>query len=261
MALGKGKMKTKTKTKAKAKGKRPAKKSVAPKKKFNAGDFASCSVVRTLAPAQMNAMYSFDNFILADFQRAADISRNYQHYRMSGIRLTWKPSYDTFNNALGAPPLQKPYLYYMIDKAGAFPDNITLEGLKQAGARPHRFDESPVSAIWRPSVLTEDLNAAGAASATQYKVSPWLSTNANATNPGAWNPSRVVHQGIKWYIEEFSASTTAVQLEVEIQFQFKKPLFPSLAAVPAKGIQYAVIDQSPDGVEGGSDGMTMPIPT
>lgn len=252
------------------KGKKSAPKKTAPKtkrpmkkrqfkSKTNTGDFASCSVVRSLVPAQMNAMYSVDNIQLADFQRAVAISQNYQHYRISGVRITYKPSYDTFNNALGAPPLQKPNLYYMIDKAGAIPDNVTLEGLKQMGARPVRFDEKPVSVTWRPSVLTEDLNTAGAASATQYKVSPWLSTNANATNPGVWAPSRVAHQGLKWYIEEFSASVTAVQWEIELQFQFKKPLFPSLSAIPSKTMEYAVIDQSPDGVEGGSDGITIPL--
>lgn len=250
---------TKTKPKAKKSTKPRAKKALVPKSKTNAGDFASCTVIRTLAGGRMNAMFAYDNFILADFNRAVAISENYQHYRMSGITLRFKPTYDIFSAALGAPPMQKPNLYYMIDKAGAIPDNVTLEGLKQMGARAHAYDEKPVNVTWRPSVLTEDLNAAGAASATQYKVSPWLSTNANATNPGVWAPSRVVHQGIKWFIEEASGSATAVNLEVEIQFQFKKPLFPSLAAVPAEGIKYAVIDASPDGIEGGSDGITIPL--
>lgn len=227
------------------------------KAKRNTPDFASCSVTRTLVPARMNAAFAFDNFALQDYQRAAGISQYYQHYRISSIKLTWKPAYDTFSQAT---VLQKPNLYYMIDKAGAIPDNFTLEGLKQMGARPHSFDENPVTATWRPSVLTEDLNLAGAASATQYKVSPWLSTNANATNAGAWGPSTVAHQGIKWYIEEPSGSATAVQMEVELQFQFKKPLMPSLAAVPALGLQYAVIDASPDGIEGGSDGLTISLP-
>ena len=32
----------------------------------------------------------------------------------------------------------------MIDKAGAIPTNITLEGLKQMGAKPQALDEKPV---------------------------------------------------------------------------------------------------------------------
>lgn len=255
MAPRKDKKMTKPRKTTKPRGK----KALVPKSKTNAGDFASCTVIRTLAGGRMNAMFAYDNFILADFNRASSIAENYQHYRISGITLRFKPAYDTFSAALGGPPMQKPNLYYMIDKAGAIPDNVTLEGLKQMGARAHAFDEKPVTVTWRPSVLGEDLNAAGAASAARYQVSPWLSTNFNATNPGPWAPSRVVHQGLKWFIEEASGSATGVQIDVEVQFQFKKPLFPSLAAVPAAGIQYAVLDASPDGVEGGSDGITIPL--
>lgn len=250
-------------TKAKKTSKPRVRRGRVGKSKNNAGDFASCSVKRTLVGGRMNQQFAYDSFSLQDYARAAGISQYYQHYRMSGISVTWKPTYDTYSSALVAPgapgPLQKPNLYYMIDKAGAIPDNFTLEGLKQMGAKAHAFDEKPVTATWRPSVLQEDLNLAGAASATQYKVSPWLSTNANATNPGAWAPSTVAHQGLKWYIEEPSGSATAVLVEVEIQFQFKKPLMPSLAANPALGLQYAVVDASPDGVEGGTDGITIPL--
>lgn len=238
------------------KGKTRQKNTVASKSKTNVHEFAACSVTRSLAPGRFNAMFAFDNFALQDYQRAAGIAQYYQHYRITGIKVTWKPAYDTYSQAT---ILQKPNLYYIIDKAGAIPDNITLEALKQMGARPHAFDERPIFASWRPSVLTEDLNLAGAASATQYKVSPWLSTNANATNPGLWAPSTVAHQGIKWYIEEASGSATAVQMEVELQFQFKKPLLPSLANASAGGLVYAVLDASPDGVEGGSDGITIPL--
>lgn len=225
------------------------------KKRNNVADKASCSVVRTLAPANTNQMYAYDNFQLADFQRASDIARNYQRFRMTGIKLTWKPVYDTYS---AATPQQKPNLYYIIDKSGSIPDNVTLEALKQAGARPHRFDEKPLSATWKPSVLNETLNVAGAASASGYKVSPLLATNGNATNPGLWILSTVAHQGIKWYMEAGGAAQT-LNMEVEIQFEFFKPIYPTLAAAPALGLVYAKLDASPDGVEGGTDGITVPL--
>jgi len=239
--------------KAKSTKPRRGRKGVARKSKTNVSEFASCSVVRTLTAGVTNQNYSYDSFQLQDYQRAAGIAQYYQHYRMTGITLRLKPAYDTYSQAT---LLQKPNLYYMIDKAGAIPDNFTLEGLKQAGARPYAFDEKPRSITWAPSVLQEDLNTAGAASATQYKVSPWLSTNGNATNPGAWVPSTVAHQGIKWYVEQ-AGGNSAILLEVEIQFQFKKPLMPLLSGPQAVGLSFAVLDNSPDGVEGGSDGITL----
>lgn len=235
---------------------RPAAKKARKSKTKNVADKASCSVSRTLDPARYvtNAMYAFDNFQLADFNRASDIGKCYQRFRMTGVRVTWKPVYDTYS---GATLQQKPNLYYIIDKSGSLPDNITLEALKQSGARPHRFDEGPLSVMWKPSVLNETLNAVGAASASGFKVSPLLATNGNATNPGLWIPSTVAHQGLKWYMEAGGAAQT-LQIEVEVQFEFFKPIYTILqAGVPAMGLMYAVQDNSPDGIEGGTDGITL----
>lgn len=221
----------------------------------NVNDYAGCTVTRTVAPCVTNQMYSYDGFILADYNRAVQIAGGYQRFRMTGITVTWKPAYDTYSQATIA---QKPYLYSMVDRSGAIPDNITLEALKQMGAKPRSFDEGPLTVTFKPATLAEELNNAGANSAAGYKVSPWLTTNGNATNVGAWIPSTVAHQGIKWYIDQ-AGGTTAVNVEVKVQFEFCKPLLPSLASVPALGLTYAKLDSSPDGVEGGSDGITIPL--
>lgn len=253
MAFSKNKTKSKSKPK-KAAGKRraPRKGGVMRKSKTNVGDYASCTVIRTVEPTSTttNQGYAWDNFALQDYDRAVAIGKQYQHYRITGISVHIRPAYDTFSSALA--PLQKPNLYYMIDKSGSVPSNFTLEALKQMGARPHVFDEKPVTISWRPSVLTEDLNLANAASAGQYKVSPWLSTNANATNPGAWVASTIAHQGLKWYIDQ-PGGTSTCYVDIEVQFQFKKPLMPLLAAEPARGLTYATIDDSRDGIVGGND--------
>lgn len=219
---------------------------------------ATCTVVRILGGGTTNTMFAYNSFNLADFDRAVAIARNYQRYRITGIKLTFKPEYDTFALNPAGPNVAKPNLYYMIDKSGSIPDNVTLEGLKQAGARPHRFDETPIHVQWRPSVLQETQQAGGVAIGAGYKISPFLTTDATPGNAGVWNPSRVNHLGIKWYME-CAGGTLGVNLEAELQFEFSKPIFPALAAVPAKGLQYAVLDQSPDGVEGGSDGITIPM--
>lgn len=225
------------------------------RKRNNAKDMASLSVVRTFAPINTNAAVVYDNIQLADFQRAVQVAQAYQRFRMVGVKLTFKPAYDTYSQG---GPLQKPNLYYIIDKSGSIPDNFTLEGLKQAGARPVPLDERPIFVRWSPSVLNETLNAAGAGSASGYKVSPLLATNGNATNPGPWIPSTVAHLGLKYYVEQ-QGGVSAVNVEAEVQFEFFKPIWPSLAAAPAVKMTYAAIDASPDGVEGGSDGITVPL--
>jgi len=228
----------------------------AKKKVMNVTDKASCSVTRSLAPAVTNNVYSFDSIALVDYQRAVGIAKNYQRYRMSGVKVTWKPTFDTYSPAT---PNQKPFLYYMIDKSGSIPDTVTLEGLKQMGARPIALDEKPVSVTFKPAVLGEARINAGLPQAASYLVSPWLSTNQNPTSPGAWNPSDVSHQGIKFYIEQAGIPTQEFTMEMEVQFEFIKPLFPTLSAVPAGSLVYAELDNSPDGIVGGTDGKSMTI--
>jgi len=237
---------------------RRAKKARKSNKTKNVREFASCSVVRTLDPNAYvgNQMYSFDAFMLRDFDRAVGIAKNYQRFRMTGIKVTWKPVFDTYSPTT---PNQKPNLYFMIDKSGSIPDNVTLEGLKQAGARPHALDERPLTCTFKPAVLGESRVNAGLPQAANYLTSPWLSTNSNPTGPGVWNPSDVTHQGLKWYVEQGGVPAQLVYVEVEIQFEFIKPLFPALSATPAKGLMYANLDASPDGIEGGLDGISIPL--
>jgi len=238
-----------------------AKKRVAPKKKSyrkktsNVTEYASMSCVRTLAPGATGTMFSFDNVALVDFDRAVQVAQAYQRYRIANIKVTWKPVYDTFSSATST---QKTFLYSLIDKTSSLPDNVTLEGLKQSGARPRALDEKALSVSWKPSVLSDNLSAGGGAVASGYKTSPILSTNSNPTAPGVWTPSRIAHGGLKWYIEA-PGGALAINMEIEVQFQFFKPMFPSLGTGPTGSLQYAVIDASPDGVEGGTDGITIPL--
>lgn len=222
--------------------------------KSNVGEFASLSCVRTLALANSGTLYDFSNFQLADFPRAVAVARAYQHFRITGVKVTWKPSYDTYSSAT---PQQKPNLYYMIDKSASIPNTITLEGLKQMGARPKTFDEKPISVSFKPSVLQDSQSLVGSV-ASSYKISPWLGTNS-APDSAVWNASQIQHNGLKWWMD-CPGLAQNIQMEVELQFQFKKPLVTLPASITlASPMVYAVIDASPDGIEGGNDGITIPI--
>lgn len=220
-------------------------------------DMASCSVKRTITTPdypdgnfRTNDMYDFRNTDLASYDRAVQIAKAYQHYRIKKITLTLKPTHDTFQ--AGAGQSSRPNLYYMIDKSGSIPDNVTLEALKQMGAKAHAFDEKPFVISWRPSVLTGDTTAPGVVTSAQYKISPWLSTSANPLiNP--WVPSSVDHLGVFWFVEQLILGPSAYTAEVEVQFQFKKPLFPVVSGVAAKRVQVAALDSSVDGIVGGLD--------
>jgi len=229
------------------------------KKRTNVAEYASLSCVRSLADANTNTMYSLTNFQLADFPRAVAVARAYQHFRMKSIKLTFKPQYDTYAGALGAG-LTKPALYYMIDKSASIPIGTTLEALKNMGARPRNFDEKPISITWRPSVLQTSQSLIGDV-ASSYKISPWLITSSTPDS-AVWNPSRIQHNGIFWWMSTLGSAPPTVSyfMEVEIQFEFKKPLLDRpTTSVLATTLPYAVMDASPDGIEGGGDGLTIPL--
>lgn len=225
----------------------------------NVPEKASLSCKRTLVPDgggnfTTNNMFSLLNIQLIDFQRAVNVAQSYQHYRIKSVQLTFKPTFDTF----AAGNMSKMNLYYMIDKSGSLPLNVTLEGLKQMGARPFSLDEKPKTISWRPSVLESSMYAGGAglaASPSKYLISPWLSTNANIANAVGFVASGIDHLGIYWYNEQLITPVAQpYQVDLEVQFEFKKPLTQlSQGITPAVRAVVAEIDDSKDGVVGGGD--------
>lgn len=259
----------------------PAKKTQRPRRKARKGrkarktknvpDFGSFSVARSFAipgspPTQpvANQMYALMNTTLNQFDRAIQAAQAFQFYRIKHIALKIKPQFDTY--AFGTNGYGKPKIYYMFDKSGALPSNLSLEALKQMGAKPHNLDEKPFTISWSPTVLMSAMTAPGAAPTTQpgqYAVTPWLTTNANTISPGVWVANTVDHLGVYWYVESTSYGGTGglpYQIDVEVQFEFKKPLWSALqSSTSAIQVVPAIIDASPDGVEGGSDGITIPL--
>ena len=158
----------------------------------NTVEYASMSEARTMsapgpAPFNTKTLYSLMDTSLSQFTRAQQVAQAYQHYRIKYIQLKIRSSFDTYA-VNPTTPIGKPYLYYLIDKAGAIPTNVSLEGLKMAGAKPRALDEQTLLIGWRPSVLEASMTAGGPALSAQgakYTMSPWLNTNANSVNPGA----------------------------------------------------------------------------
>lgn len=219
-------------------------------------EYASCSVTRTIvpngAPAFVaNQMYEVHNVQLVDYDRANTIALGYQFYRIKHVKLTYKFPYDTFTAVAGG--VARPNFYWMIDKGQSLPANPTLEALKQMGARPRACDNKPLSVGFAPAVLQVD-ESVGGVLPSQYKISPWLSTDTDD----------VLHNGLFWYIEQAfpPAGGTQYFVEIEVQFEFKRPKTIADPQAPAAiGTTMAKLDLSPDGVEGGTDGITIPKPT
>lgn len=257
-----------SKDKKGAKGKRGGKKAAKKGGKgkrartTNVVDKASASIKISLTDPQgnpfvVNRMYDVHAITLANFDRAVQIANAYQFFRIKKVALTYKIGYDTYQAGAGAAT--RPQFYYMLDKSQSIPINVSLEGLKQMGARPTACDEKPIVRAWSPSVLTEE-QTIGGPTAAQYKISPWLNTNGN--NLGAFVPSQVQHNGIYWYVQMDATGGVAYQYtaEMEVQFEYKAPLWTkALSSTPSVGAVAAQQNNSPDGLVGGADEETPSI--
>jgi len=231
-----------------------------PRKARDVSDFASLSVTRSITARTVNQLNQYMNIQLSDFPRAVNVAASYQHYKIAKVTMRIKSPFDTFINSGNA--YQKPYFYYMIDKSGSIPASTSLEALKNMGAKPRVMDEKAINISWRPSVLefTATAITAGIGLPNKYKISPWLSTGQSAQ--GAWVPSQVDHLGI--YYGAYAALTGVADpitydVEVEVQFQFKKPLYvipPGVGEPPeARLTVFAEANNSSDGIVGGPDGI------
>lgn len=210
----------------------------------NVAEWASLSTKLTIVEGpgvdfSCNKMYNLRGVLkLSGYTRAEEVAKAYQFYRIASVRVTYVTPFDTFlqNNNQG-----RPNFYAMIDKAEAIPTLATLETLKGMGARPRGMDEKPISITWKPAVLQAAETLAGSAPSS-YVLSPWIST----AHPD------IQHQGLFWYIEQKlfgGAGANLYYAEIELQFEFKKPLlYPVSGTTPAVSAVAAVRDGSSNGI-------------
>lgn len=201
-------------------------------------EFASAKQTIKVADDPVNAVLRLDNVNLSQFDRLAHISRGYQYFRITKIEVKFKPLADTFlsTGALGSTG-SVPYLYWLINKSDSLQVS-SFNSLRDAGARPMRFDDKSITIRYRPSVaqgvaLSEPNITTSFAT---YRESPWLSTNQLVMLPGgtnAWSPSSVPHQGLIYGVQQDylpSETQTMYGVEITVHTQFKKPLQFSIPA-------------------------------
>lgn len=188
----------------------------------NTGSIKECYQV----PIPDGNVVFFRSIQLADviYDRAQAVAAAYQQFRIKYVKMTFRPSADTFPAIAGNTI---PQLYFMKDLANAIPTNATADTFYSMGCRPRRMDDKNLVYTWKPSVLTADAVAAGVTTASQIRISPWLSTNANSGNPApGWAPSNVDHLGCAFYVTKINpADALQYTVDVEVVFQFRKPVW------------------------------------
>lgn len=162
---------------------------------------------------------------LGTFSRAPAIASCYQYFKIKYFELKILPDFNTW--IVGGPGAQgMPVFYYMVDKAAALNNATTNQQLKSMGAKAISFtDNKAITIRWKPGVLLANqvLTSTGAISAQQKMISPWLRTDAVTATGNIFEPSQVVHYGIKYFAESVGGAQTFTAT-LTAHFQFKKPL-------------------------------------
>jgi len=198
----------------------------------NVPEWASSSDIREAQVLETNQMYGPSAINLSQFKRASSIARNYQQYRITKVKFTFKPLFDTFAATTNAASqLVVPYLYYMIDKNASIPTNATLATLQAMGAKPRRFDDKSIVVQWSPAYVMTDDVASGGSPFVKPFISPWLNTNETPAT-SSFTPSAATHFGLWYYLDAGGLPGDGeyeYECDVEIQVQFRKPLLPVAA--------------------------------
>lgn len=200
------------------------------------GEVAQVSTTLPDALIYANTPYAIRNIALTNSNRAVQVARAYQYYRIRKVWFKFKPIYDTYAATTGSSA-NVPYLFYCVDKDGTFPASTSTATMRSAGAKPIRFDDKTITRTIVPQALMQAVSAGAGPGAPLVQQagkgvrSPWLSTNANAYNsdPGAaWVANSIDHLGIVYGVDQANQPTSPGAiglLEVIIEYEFKKPLW------------------------------------
>lgn len=192
-------------------------------------EFASAKQTLQLASDPANVIWRLDNINLSSFDRLVNIARNYQYFRFTKVEVKIKPFTDTFPTGVSS---SVPYLYWLINKGDSL-DFATFNQLRDAGAKPIRFDEKTITVRWKPAIsvgVAANQPVAGPPTGTAFSravVSPWLSTDVAPLDVSTvWAPSTVPHKGIFYAVEQdiTGGNTLYYNVEITVYAQFKKPL-------------------------------------
>lgn len=199
-------------------------------KRLANSEFASCKETFKYDNDNMGELYTIYNTRLSNFDRLASVAKAYQFYRITKIEVKFIPHADTFTQGANTTI---PTLYWLIDRnENTLFSSTGFDQIREAGAKPIRFDDKMVRVSWRPNVLqtmpADNSNPPSTATFTTSRISPWLPTNQYAASelaPYQWAPSTIPHRGLIYgvYQESPAGSTYQYHTEVTIHAQFKKP--------------------------------------
>lgn len=214
-------------------------------------------------PPTFNKIYKMESFALTNCDRAVQVARAYQFYRLKYIEIRFKAKQDTYiGSAAGVWQGSIPYLYWLYDPVGTMSESqltgaLNFNVLRDAGIKPLRFDDKNIVVRFKPAVVQATQDSEGTTNLNLFSKavkSPWLSTNSNSTITGIWNPSSVDHRGLVFGVEQENPpnqGSNQLQLydwDITYHFEFKRARGFSTTGVGLEVVKVN-LDRAPDFVD------------
>lgn len=170
---------------------------------------------------------------LADipFDRAQQVAKAYREFRIKWISVQFNFPFNTFAPGVAV----KPRLWFFKDPNDQVPYDYTVDLLQDMGFKP-TYAVGQKTYTFRPTVAVAATEGPAIPPDVvdkwypqRYVKSPWLSTNRNAgrADNRTFAPSEILHNGVKWFIENTSSPPNPypVQTNIRVCFQFRKPIW------------------------------------
>lgn len=159
---------------------------------------------------------------MSSLLRAQQLAPFFQEYKITSVKLMFRPKWDTFP-ATGLAAEQLPYLLYQTDCSSSVPNNITYQDFISMGVKPVRFDDKTITRYMPPCVIMNSTLSSPTVLPALIKKSPWLPTSS--TNGGPWTLNDVVHHGATFQITGVTpADVSNYVVTVGVTCLFRKPI-------------------------------------
>lgn len=196
-----------------------------PRRKVMPNEYAKCVETHEFANLSTNSAWYDYQTSLARCERATQIARSFQEYKITKVEYHFIALTDTYLPG----QYSVPQLYTRIDRTGALEAYSTAAQLAQTGVKPRRLDDKNVVISFKPAALMFARDAVQNTNVwSKPVISPWLSTNKNNNLPNViWNASSIDHLGLVWFLEQVNPAgqpNLTFTVRQRIHFEFRKPM-------------------------------------
>lgn len=168
----------------------------------------------TFGTATTNDFWRYYAFTTAQINNFGEMAAVFDEYRINGIKVTFRPRYDSVDNLQTSGTLTQPqaYAHYLVDPAstllpsGVYGSSSLNTFLENQGVRTRTLNR-PFSIFFKPKVQDQVL---GGSTASRTLKPTWLKTTETGVD----------HRGFHIYLQQNAFSTGNTNIVLDIYFTF-----------------------------------------